>query len=79
MAQGVKNPPAGDTGDEGLTPGLGRSPGGENGNPLWYSCLKNLMNRVAWWVIVQRTSKNWTQLITYIATLFHTLLHHQGS
>ena len=38
----VKNPPAnaGDTRDVGLIPGLGRSPGGENGTPLHYSCLK---------------------------------------
>ena len=28
-------------GDLGLIPGLGRSPGGWHGNPLWYSCLKN--------------------------------------
>ena len=39
----VKNPPAnaGDTGDTGLIPGSGKSPGGGNGNPLQYSCLKN--------------------------------------
>ena len=37
----VKNPPAnaGDMRDSGLIPGLGRSPGGGNGNPLHYSCL----------------------------------------
>ena len=34
---------AGDTGDEGLIPGLGRSPGGGNGNLLRYSCLGNSM------------------------------------
>ena len=32
---------AGDTGDAGLIPGLGRSPGEGNGNPLQYSCLEN--------------------------------------
>ena len=32
-------------GDLGLIPGLGRSPGGGNGNPLQYSCLKNPMDR----------------------------------
>ena len=39
----VKNWPAnaGDTGDLGLLPGLGRSPGGGQGNPLHYSCLEN--------------------------------------
>ena len=34
-------------GDTGLTPGLGRSPGEGNGNPLQYSCLENLMDRGA--------------------------------
>jgi len=38
----------GDTGDEGLIPGSGRSPVEGNGNPLQYSCLKNPMNRGAW-------------------------------
>ena len=32
-------------GDTGLTPGLGRSPGEGNGNPLQYSCLENLMDK----------------------------------
>ena len=39
----------GDTGPSALTPGLGRSPGGGNGNPLQYSCLENPMEREAWW------------------------------
>ena len=48
----VKNLPAsaGDTGDVGLTPGLGRCPGEGNGNPLQYSCLENHMDRGAWQV-----------------------------
>ena len=33
--------------DSGLIPGLGRSPGGGNGNPPWYSCLGNSMDRGA--------------------------------
>ena len=47
----VKNPPAnaGDTGDEGLIPGSGRSSGGGNGNSLQYSCLENPTGRGAWW------------------------------
>ena len=51
---GVKNPPAdvGDAGDAGSVLGLGRSPGGGNGNPLQYFCLKNTMDRGAWWVTV---------------------------
>ena len=39
-------------GDPGLIPGSGRSPGGEIGNPLQYSCLKNPMDREAWQAIV---------------------------
>ena len=34
-------------GDSGSIPGLGRSPGEWNGNPLQYSCLENLMDRGA--------------------------------
>ena len=46
----VKNPPAkaGYAGHAGSIPGLGRSPGGGNGNPLQYSCLGNPMGRGAW-------------------------------
>ena len=46
----VKNLPAnaGDAVDMGSIPGLGRSPGGANGNPLQYSCLENSMDREAW-------------------------------
>ena len=45
----VKNPPAnsGNTGEVGSFPGLRRSPGGGNGNPLQYNCLENSMDRVA--------------------------------
>ena len=35
-------------GDVGLIPGLGRSPGEGNGNPLQYSSLGNPMDRGAW-------------------------------
>ena len=35
-------------GDLGLIPGLGRSLGEENGNPLQYYCLENPMDRGAW-------------------------------
>ena len=45
-----ENPPAnaGDTGDMGLIPESGRCPGGENGNPLQYSCLEDPMDRGTW-------------------------------
>ena len=44
-----KNPPAnaGDSGDAGSIPWLGRSPGG--GNTFQYSCLGNPMDRGVWW------------------------------
>ena len=46
----VKDPPAkaGDVGDLGLIPGLGRSPGGGHGKSLRCSCLENPMDRGAW-------------------------------
>ena len=43
-------------------PGLGRSPGGGNGNLLQYSCLENSMDKGAWRTTVHRVTKNWTQL-----------------
>ena len=44
-------------GDLGLIPGLGRSPGEGNGNPLQYSCLENLMDRGAWWATVHGVAR----------------------
>ena len=45
---------AGDTGGMGLIPGLRRSPGGGQGNPLQYSCLENPIDRGAWQTTVDR-------------------------
>ena len=42
--------------DAGSVPGSGRSPGGENGNPLQYSCLENAMDRDAWQATVHRVA-----------------------
>ena len=53
---------AGDTGDVGMIPGSGRSPGGGNGNPLQYSYLENSKDRGAWWAIVHGVAKSWIQL-----------------
>ena len=50
-----------DTGDVGLIPELGRSPGGGNGNPLQY-CLGNPTYREAWQATVCGVSKSWTLL-----------------
>ena len=47
-------------GDLGSIPGLGRSPGEGNGNPLQYSCLENPMGGGAWWATVHGVAKSWT-------------------
>ena len=49
-------------GDPGSIPGLERSPGEENGNPLQYSCLENSMDGGAWWAAVHGVTKSRTQL-----------------
>ena len=50
------------SGDQGLIPGLGRSPGEGNDNPFQYSCWENSMDRGAWWATVYGVSKSQTQL-----------------
>ena len=49
-------------GDLGSIPGLGRSSGEGNGDPLQYSCLENSMDRGAWWAIVHGVTKSRTWL-----------------
>ena len=58
----VKNPlaNAGDARDTGSIPGLGRFPGGGNGNPVQYSCLENPMDRGAWRATVHGVTKSQT-------------------
>ena len=56
FAKVIKTPPANE-GDTGSIPGSGRSPGGENGNPLQYSYLGNPMDRGAWQVTVHGVAK----------------------
>ena len=62
MVQLVKNLPAnaGDARDAGSIPGLERSPGEVNGNPLQYSCLENPMDRGAWRATVSGVAKSQT-------------------
>ena len=48
------------TGDLGLIPGLGRSPGEGTGNPLQCSCLENPMDRGAWRATLHGVSKSQT-------------------
>ena len=56
----LKNLPAnaGDTRDASLLPGLGRSPGVGNGNPLQCSCLENSMDRGACWATVHGVAES---------------------
>ena len=58
----VKNLPAnaGGTRDVLLIPGLGRPPEEKIYNQLQYSCLKNPMDRRAWWATVHRVTKSQT-------------------
>ena len=58
----VKKPPAnaGDVRDESLIPGLGRSPGEGNGNPLQYYCMENPMGIGARRATVHRITQSWT-------------------
>ena len=60
VAQGVKHLNVINAGDLGLIPGLGRSPGEGNGNPLQYSCLGNPMDRGAWWDTIHGIAKSQT-------------------
>ena len=45
-------------GDLGSIPGLGRSPGEGNGNPLQYSCLENPMDGGSWWATVHGVAES---------------------
>ena len=64
MALMVKNLPANeeDVRDSDSIPGLGRSLGGGNDNPLQYSCLENAMDREIWRTTVHGVAKSKTQL-----------------
>jgi len=46
--------------DLSLIPGLGRSPGGRNGNSLQYSCPENPMDSGVWWATMHGVTKSWT-------------------
>ena len=47
-------------GEQGSIPGLGKSPGEGNGNPLQYSWLENFLDREAWQASVHGAAKIWT-------------------
>ena len=71
----VKNPSAdaGDIGNTGSIPGLGRSTERGIGNSLQYFCLDNLMNRGAWWSMVCGVAKSLTQLSTHLVCYMRSL------
>jgi len=66
----VKNLPANakDVKDTGSISRLGRSPGVGYGNPLWYLCLENPMDRGAWQDTVDWLAKTQTWLSTHLCT-----------
>ena len=61
-----------DVGDLGSIPGLGRSPGEGNGNPLQNSCLENSMDGGAWWATVHGVVKSRTRLSDFTITMTMT-------
>ena len=72
----VRNLPAnaGNVKDSGLILGLGTSPGGGNDHPLQYFCLRNSMDRRAWWATVYGVAKKSdTTEHTHTHTHTHTL------
>ena len=63
-------------GDSGSIPGLGKSPGEGNGNPLQYSCLENPMDRRAWQATVHVVTRVRHDLVTkpshhWCMSIFH--------
>ena len=66
---------AGDTRDEGVIPGSGRSPEVGNSNPLQYSCLENPRDRGAWRATVHEVTKSQTRLKQISIHAFHTYVY----
>ena len=64
VAQNVKCLPAMQE-NQGSIPGLGKSPGEVNGNPLQYSCLENPRDGGAWYATVHGVAKNRTRLSSF--------------
>ena len=56
-------------GELGSIPGLGRSPGEGNGNPLQYSCLENAIDRGAWRATVHGIAR-----VRHITSLYYEVL-----
>ena len=66
-------------GDLGSIPGLGRSPGEGNGNPLQYSCLENPIDRGAWWPTVHGVAKSRTRLSDFTFKIMELVKAHSAS
>ena len=54
-------------------PGSGRSPGEGNGNPLWYSCLEDSLDRGAWQATVPGVMHNWLRLSVHACMHMHNV------
>ena len=67
---------AGNAGDPGSIPGLERSPGEGNGNPLQYSCLENPMEGEAWWATVHGVANSQTRLSEFTSLHFTSTCQH---
>ena len=67
------------SGDPGSIPGLERSPGEGNDNPLQNSCLENPMDRGPWQAIDHEAAKSWTQLSDQTTTIEAVYLIQQNS
>ena len=65
-------------GDTRLIPGSERSPGNQNGYPLQYSCLENLMDRGAWWTTVHGVTRSqaWLKWPSSTACVVRQILNH---
>ena len=63
-----------DSTDVGLIPGLGRSPGAGNNNPLQHSGLENSSEREAWWARIHAVTKSQTWLSTQNMIFVHYFL-----
>ena len=68
----VRNPPA-NAEDAGSIPGLGRSPGIGNDNPLQYSCLGNPVEKGAWWATVHGVTKSQSWLSDWTPAMCHDM------
>ena len=76
----LKNLPAyaGDARNMVLVLGWGRSPRVGNGNPLQYSCLRNPMDRGAWWATVHGVTESWTSLSEHESSPLFKIDNQQG-